>query len=240
MSEIIKTDICVIGGGSGGLSVAAGASQMGADVVLVEKDKMGGDCLNYGCVPSKALLAAGHAAQAVRDAGAFGIDVTLNGITHQAVHDHVKGVIAGIKPHDSVARFEGLGVRVLKGAAVFTSPQEIEVDGTRVQAKRFVIATGSRAMIPPIEGLTETPFYTNETIFDLTDTPKHLIVIGGGPIGIELAQAHRHLGAEVSVLEMASIMPKDDPELVDIVRLRLQSEGVNLHEGVKVVSVEKS
>lgn len=240
MSEIIKTDMCVIGGGSGGLSVAAGASQMGADVVLVEKDKMGGDCLNYGCVPSKALLAAGHAAQAVRDASAFGIDVSLNAINQQAVHDHVKGVIAGIEPHDSVARFEGLGVRVLKGAAVFTGPEEIEVDGIRVQAKRFVIATGSRAMIPPIEGLTETPFYTNETIFDLTETPKHLIVIGGGPIGIELAQAYRHLGAEVSVLEMASIMPKDDPELVDIVRLRLQFEGVNLHEGVKVVSVEKS
>lgn len=240
MSEIIKTDICVIGGGSGGLSVAAGASQMGADVVLVEKDKMGGDCLNYGCVPSKALLAAGHAAQAVRAARPFGVEATLDGINHQAVHDHVKSVIKGIEPHDSVARFEGLGVRVLKGAAVFTSPTEIEVDGTRVQAKRFVIATGSRAMIPPITGLQETPFYTNENIFDLTETPEHLIVIGGGPIGIEMAQAHRHLGAAVSVLEMSKIMPKDDPELVDIVRQRLQDEGVNLHEGVKVISVEKS
>ncbi|NVJ91013.1 MAG: FAD-dependent oxidoreductase, partial [Methylocystaceae bacterium] len=187
MSEIIKTDICVIGGGSGGLSVAAGASQMGADVVLVEKAKMGGDCLNYGCVPSKALLAAGHAAQAVRHAAKFGVEASLNGINHQAVHDHVKGVIASIAPFDSVERFEGLGVKVIQGAAEFSGPQEIKVDDTRIQAKRFVIATGSRVMIPPIEGLAETPFYTNENIFDLTKAPKHLIVIGGGPIGIEMA-----------------------------------------------------
>lgn len=240
MSEIIKTDICVIGGGSGGLSVAAGASQMGADVVLVEKAKMGGDCLNYGCVPSKALLAAGHAAQAVRHAAKFGVEASLNGINHQAVHDHVKGVIASIAPFDSVERFEGLGVKVIQGAAEFSGPQEIKVDDTRIQAKRFVIATGSRVMIPPIEGLAETPFYTNENIFDLTKAPKHLIVIGGGPIGIEMAQAHRHLGCDVSVLEMFKIMPKDDPELVEFVRDRLNNEGVALHEGVKVISTVKS
>ncbi len=240
MSEIIKTDICVIGGGSGGLSVAAGASQMGADVVLVEKGKMGGDCLNYGCVPSKALLAAGHAAQAVRHAGKFGAKATLDSVDQQAVHDHVKGVIAGIAPHDSVERFEGLGVQVIQAAAKFIGPQEIEADGKRIQAKRFVISTGSRAMIPPIPGLDETPFYTNENIFDLTESPKHLIVIGGGPIGIEMAQAHRHLGCEVSVLEMFTIMPKDDPELVDIVRSRLVKEGLNLHEGVKVVATAKT
>jgi pyruvate/2-oxoglutarate dehydrogenase complex dihydrolipoamide dehydrogenase (E3) component len=240
MTDVIKTDICVIGGGSGGLSVAAGASQMGADVVLIEKGKMGGDCLNYGCVPSKALLAAGHAAQKVRDAGKFGTNATLDSVNHQAVHDHVHDVIAGIAPHDSVERFEGLGVNVIQGAAKFTGPQEIEADGKRIQAKRFVISTGSRAMIPPIPGLDETPFFTNENIFDLTETPKHLIVIGGGPIGIEMAQAHRQLGSDVSVLEMFSIMPKDDAELVDIVRTRLVKEGLNLHEGVKVVGVAKN
>lgn len=240
MSDVIKTDICVIGGGSGGLSVAAGASQMGANVVLVEKGKMGGDCLNYGCVPSKALLAAGHAAQAVRNAPRFGAQAKLTGVNHQAVHDHVHGVIAGIAPTDSVERFEGLGVKVIQAAAKFVGPQEIEADGVRIQAKRFVISTGSRAMIPAIPGLEETPFFTNENIFDLTETPKHLIVIGGGPIGIEMAQAHAQLGAEVSVLEMFSIMPKDDPELVDIVRTRLNEEGLHLHEGVKVVGVAKS
>ncbi|NVK17116.1 MAG: FAD-dependent oxidoreductase [Methylocystaceae bacterium] len=240
MSEIIKTDICVIGGGSGGLSVAAGASQMGADVVLIEKAKMGGDCLNYGCVPSKALLAAGHAAQHVREAWQYGTNATLNKVDGQKVHDHVKGVIDGIAPNDSVERFEGLGVKVIQGAARFTSPKELEADGKLIQAKRFVIATGSRAMIPPIDGLTETPFYTNETIFDLTERPDHLIVIGGGPIGIEMAQAHKHLGSDVTVLEMFSIMPKDDPELVDIVRSRLIDEGLILKEGVKVVKTSKT
>lgn len=240
MSDLIKTDICVIGGGSGGLSVAAGASQMGAKVVLVEKAKMGGDCLNYGCVPSKALLAAGHAAQAVRETAQFGIDATLNNIDQKAVHDHVKGVIAGIAPNDSVERFEGMGVTVIQSAARFVGPQEIEAGGKRIQAKRFVVSTGSRAMIPPIPGLEETPFFTNENIFDLTERPQHLLVIGGGPIGIEMAQAHRQLGSKVSVLEMFSIMPKDDPELVDIVRNHLVDEGIDLHEGVKVVRVSGS
>lgn len=240
MSEIIKTDICVIGGGSGGLSVAAGASQMGADVVLIEKAKMGGDCLNYGCVPSKALLAAGHAAQHVREAWQYGTNATLNKVDGKKVHDHVKGVIAGIAPHDSVERFEGLGVKVIQGAARFNTPGELKADGKTIQAKRFVIATGSRAMIPPIDGLEDTPFYTNETIFDLTERPEHLIVIGGGPIGIEMAQAHKHLGSDVTVLEMFSIMPKDDPELVDIVRTRLVEEGLTLKEGVKVVKTAKT
>jgi len=237
MSEIIKTDICVIGGGSGGLSVAAGASQMGAKVVLVEKAKMGGDCLNYGCVPSKALLAAGHAAQAVRDVARFGIDASLNAIDQKRVHDHVHGVIAGIAPNDSVERFEGMGVKIIQSGAKFVGPQEIEAGGVRIKAKRFVISTGSRAMIPPIPGIDDTPFFTNENIFDLTETPKHLIVIGGGPIGIEMAQAHRQLGSAVTVLEMFSIMPKDDPELVDVVRSNLLHEGITLNEGVKVVGV---
>jgi len=240
MSTLLKTDICVIGGGSGGLSVAAGASQMGADVVLVEKGKMGGDCLNYGCVPSKALLAAGHAAQSVRDAARFGTEASITTIDPQKVHDHVHGVIAGIAPHDSVERFQGLGVTVLQGAARFTGPNEIEVNNQRIQAKRFVISTGSRAMIPPIDGLSDTPFYTNETIFDLTETPSHLIVVGGGPIGLEMAQAHRQLGAEVSVLEMASIMPKDDPELVDVVRTALKQDNIALHEGVKVIKTAQT
>lgn len=235
MSNVIKTDICVIGGGSGGLSVAAGAVQMGAKVVLIEKGKMGGDCLNYGCVPSKALLAAGHAVHAVHEAAAFGAQATLTGVDHQKVHGHVHGVIAGIAPHDSVERFQELGVNVIQGGAKFVGPNEVEANGQRIQAKRFVISTGSRAMIPPIEGLSDTPYYTNETIFDLTETPKHLIVIGGGPIGLEMAQAHRHLGSEVSVLEMFSIMPKDDQELVEVVRKQLVQDGIALNEGVKVI-----
>jgi len=239
MSDVIKADICVIGGGSGGLSVAAGASQMGAKVVLVEKGKMGGDCLNYGCVPSKALLAAGHAAQHVRDAAKFGTDATINNINQQKVHDYVHGVIAGIAPHDSVERFEGLGVKVVQGAAVFKGPQELEADGKIIQAKRFVISTGSRAFIPPIEGLNDVGYYTNETIFDITETPKHMIVLGGGPIGMEMAQAYHQLGSEVTVLVRSKMMPKDDPELVDIARTRLTAEGINIIENCKINSVTK-
>ncbi len=240
MSDIIKTDICVIGAGSGGLSVAAGASQMGADVVLVEKAKMGGDCLNTGCVPSKALLAAAHAANSIGKTAQFGIDATLNGIDPQAVHDHVHGVIASIAPHDSVERFEALGVRVIQGAARFRGPQEVEVEGTRIQAKRFVIATGSHAMVPPIEGLQDVDFLTNETIFDLQQTPKHLLVIGGGPIGLELAQAHRQLGSEVTIVEIAHLLPKDDPELVDHIRRKIINDGVHLKEGIKILNVNQT
>ena len=152
MPDVIHTDLCVIGAGSGGLSVAAGAAQMGAKVVLVEKDRMGGDCLNTGCVPSKALIAAGHAAQVVRSAGRFGVNGHEPEIDFLAVRDHVRSVIAGIAPHDSVERFEGLGVTVIKGAAHFTSPREVAVAGKRVTAKRFVIATGSSPGVPTDSG----------------------------------------------------------------------------------------
>lgn len=238
MSETIKTDICVIGAGSGGLTVAAGAVQMGARVVLIEKGKMGGDCLNYGCVPSKALIAAAHAAAAGRAGEAFGV-VAEPDVHFNKVHDHIHGVIAEIAPADSVERFEGLGVRVIKAKARFTGPREVDADGTRVRARRFVVATGSRPARLPIEGLDDCPYLTNETIFDLQERPDHLIVIGGGPIGCELAQAYRRLGANVTVLELRTIMPKDDPEAVDLVRRRLVAEGVDLRENVTIAAVRQ-
>lgn len=239
MSKVIKADIAVIGAGSGGLSVAAGAAQMGAKTVLVEKGKMGGDCLNYGCVPSKALIAAAHAANTVRHSGRFGVNGHEPEIDFAKVHDHVHGVIAAIAPHDSVERFEGLGVEVIQGAGRFTGPREIEVDGQRIRARRFVIATGSSAAVPPIPGLDDVPYLTNETIFDLTDRPEHLIVIGGGPIGAELAQAHRRLGAEVTILEMMRILGKDDPDVAEVVRRRLADEGVAMQEGISITSVAR-
>ncbi len=237
MSELVKTDICVIGAGSGGLSVAAGASQMGAKTVLIEKGKMGGDCLNYGCVPSKALIAAGHAAATTRHAGRFGVNGHEPEVDFAAVNDHVHGVIGAIAPHDSVERFEGLGVNVIKGTARFNGPNEVEVNGTRIRARRFVVATGSSAAHPPIPGLKDVPYFTNETIFDLRDRPEHLIVIGGGPIGSELAQAHRRLGSRVSVVEMFKILGKDDPEVTEVVRQRMADEGIDMLEGVKIVEV---
>ena len=238
MSNVVKCDLCIIGAGSGGLSVAAGAAQMGADVVLIEKGKMGGDCLNYGCVPSKALLAAGHAVQDARHATRFGVDVGEVEIDGKKVFDHVHDVIAGIAPHDSVERFESLGVNVIQGAGRFTGPNRVEVNDQIVQAKKIIVATGSRAFVPDIEGLDGLYVLTNENIFELDSVPEHLIVVGGGPIGCELAQAFRNLGASVTILEMFKIMPKDDPELVRVVRNRLLADGVVIHEGVTVVRAQ--
>ncbi len=240
MTETLNVDICVIGAGSGGLTVAAGASQMGARVALVEKGKMGGDCLNYGCVPSKALLAAGHAAQDMRGANRFGVIGPEPEIQSEGVYGHVHGVIKAIEPNDSVERFEGLGVKVIKAEARFTGRGEVEAGDTRIAARRFVVATGSSPFVPPIPGLDGAGFHTNETIFYADRLPDHLIVIGGGPIGIEMAQAHRHLGARVTVLEMFTVMPKDDPELVDVVRRQLANDGIDIHEGVNIKGVEKT
>ena len=237
MADIIKADICVIGAGSGGLTVAAGGAQMGAKVVLIEKGKMGGDCLNYGCVPSKAMLAAGHAAQAMREAGRFGITAVEPEIDFAAVHAHVRGVIDGIAPMDSQERFEGMGVQVIRDTARFTGPREVEAGGKRITARRFVVATGSTAAVPPIPGIEGVPVLTNETVFDLNVRPDHLIVIGGGPIGSELAQAHRRLGCRVTVLEMFSLLGRDDAEAADVVRRRMQTEGIEIREGIAVKHV---
>ena len=241
MTSVIETDICVIGGGSGGLSVAAGASQMGARTVLIERAEMGGDCLNSGCVPSKALIAAAHTAHSMRQADRFGVAAVEPSVDMAKVRDHVKGVIAAIAPMDSVERFEGLGVTVLQASARFSGPGEAVTDaGDTVRAKHFVIATGSRPMVPPVPGLSETPHLTNETVFDVADPVDHLIVVGGGPIGIEMAQAHRRLGAKVTVVEMFEVLGRDDPEVAGIVKDRLRAEGLTLMEGTKVVSTEKT
>jgi len=234
MTDTIEADLCVIGAGSGGLTVAAGGAQMGADVVLIEKGRMGGDCLNYGCVPSKALLAAGRAAQAMREAGRFGIGAGEPEIDFAAVKAHVHGVIKGIAPMDSQERFEGMGVRVIRAAGRFTGPREVEAGGNRIRARRFVVATGSTAAIPPVPGIGDVPVLTNETIFDLEERPRHLIVIGGGPIGAEMAQAHRRLGCEVTVLEMFTLLGRDDPEAAAVVRRRLLAEGVVIREGIRI------
>ena len=211
---------------------------MGARVVLIEKDKMGGDCLNTGCVPSKALLAAGKHAQAMRDTEAFGITPVEPQIDFAAAMAHVHNVIKGIEPHDSVERFEGLGVNVILGAARFTSARELIAGETPVRAKKFVIATGSRASVPPIPGIDATDHFTNENIFENRERPQHLLIVGGGPIGMEMAQAHRRLGAEVTVLELDRALSKDDPDLAAVVVERLQREGVTIKEGVQIDRVE--
>ena len=239
MAELIRPDICVIGAGAGGLSVAAGAAAFGVPVVLVEKGRMGGECLNTGCVPSKALIAAARRARMVAGAGVFGIRASEPQVDFGAVHDHVHGVIAAIAPNDSKERFTGLGVRVIEGVARFKDRDTVTVgDGIAIKARRFVIATGSSPAQPPIPGLEATPSLTNETIFDLAVCPQHLIVIGAGPIGLELAQAFRRLGASVTVLESAQPLAREDPECARIVLDQLAREGVVLRTGVTIGRIE--
>jgi len=243
MSAALECDICIVGAGSAGLLVAAGAAQLGAATVLIERGKMGGDCLNYGCVPSKALLAAAKTVASCRDAGRFGVTTGEPEIDFPAVIRHVHDVIATIAPNDSVARFEGLGATVIHATARFTAPDEIVADDIvagerRIRARRFVIATGSAPSAPPIPGLDQIPYLTNETIFDNTVRPDHLIIIGGGPIGMEMAQAHLRLGSRVTVLEAAQILAKDDPELAVVLRDRLLAEGVAIREGAAIARIE--
>ncbi len=239
MSDMtLNVDICVIGAGSAGLSVAAGASQLGSSTVLIERDRMGGDCLNTGCVPSKALLAASKAARRWRKEGDFGVTYAPPNVDVAAVNRHVHDVIAAIAPNDSVERFEGLGVKVIKDSARFVGPREVAVDGMQIRARRVVIATGSSAAAPPIPGLNSVPYLTNETVFENTELPRHLIIIGGGPIGLEMAQAHRGLGSEVTVLEAARVLPKDDPELAGLLRQHLAGEGVTIRERVRITRIE--
>ncbi len=240
MAELLTPDICVIGAGSGGLTVAAAAAAFGVPVVLIEKGRMGGDCLNYGCVPSKALIAAAKHADAFRHGAAFGIAAAEPAVDFAKVHDHIHDVIAGIAPHDSVERFTGLGVRVVEDAARFTDSKTVIAGDITVRPRRFVIATGSSPSAPPIPGLDSVGYLTNETIFDLTERPKHLIIIGGGPIGIELAQAHRRLGADVTVLEAFTPLGKDDPEHAAIVLQRVRDDGVVIRDGIKIVNVAET
>jgi pyruvate/2-oxoglutarate dehydrogenase complex dihydrolipoamide dehydrogenase (E3) component len=228
--ETLTTDLCIIGAGSGGLSLAAGAVQMGARVVLIEGGKMGGDCLNYGCVPSKALLAAAKTAEAMRR-GAAGVAGVEPQIDFAAVKAQVASVIEGIAPVDSQERFEGLGVHVIRAFARFTSPREVEAGGKIIRARRFVIATGSHPMIPDTPGLSEVPYLTNETIFAQTTRPEHLMILGAGPIAVEMAQAHRRLGCRVTVIARSRVMGRDDPEAVAVVVAALRAEGVEIREG---------
>ena len=240
MSRYFAPDLCVIGAGSGGLAVAAGAAQMGAEVVLVERGIMGGDCLNFGCVPSKSLLAAARIADLWRRGAGLGIAYARPRIDFAAVADSVQRVIAEIAPNDSAERFEGLGVRVLRAEARFTSPRTVHAGGVEIRPRRFVIATGSQPAVPPIPGLDDVPYLTNETVFANHDLPEHLIVIGGGPIGIEMAQAHRRLGARVTVLDVGPLLPRDDPELSAILAGRLSSEGIVVRPGIEIADIGRT
>ncbi len=239
MSQTLTPDICVIGAGSGGLTVAAAAAAFGVDVVLIEKGKMGGDCLNYGCVPSKAILAAGKHAHAIREAAHFGVMADEPKIDFRKVNQHIKSVIDSIAPNDSVERFTALGVKVIEAAGKFTDKNTVQAGDYTIKARRFVVSTGSAPFVPPIPGLDTVDYFTNETIFENKRKPAHLLVIGGGPIGMEMAQAHLRLGSKVTVIEGFKALGKDDPELAAIVLDKLRGEGLNILEGAMVSSIER-
>lgn len=238
--KTMSADLAIIGGGAAGLSIASGAAQLGRKVVLFEKGEMGGDCLNSGCVPSKALIAAAARAHAMRTAGKFGVASVEPEVHWAQVKAHIHGVIETIAPIDSQERFEGMGVTVVREHAAFTGPRTVASQSLEVTAGDIVVATGSVPFIPPIPGLAETPFETNETIFHLDAAPSHLIVLGGGFIGAELAQAFARLGAAVTIVEMGAFLGRADAEAAAVVAASLRADGVTILEGVKAVAAEKA
>lgn len=233
-------DVCVIGAGSAGLSVASGAAQLGRSVVLFEVDEMGGDCLNYGCVPSKALIAAGKHAHAFSSGEIFGVKVEKPTVNFETVKAHIQGVIDHIAPVDSQERFEGLGCTVIRERASFKDANTVESDTTEVKAKRFVVAVGSKASAPPIPGLAETPYLTNETIFSVKKQPQKLLIIGAGPIGLELGQAFKRLGSDVDILDIAAPLGRSEPEHADVLVNALKAEGVVFHAPVKTKLIRET
>ena len=230
-------DLAVIGAGAAGLSVTAVAARLGLKVLLVERERMGGDCLNNGCVPSKALLAAAEVAAQARGAARFGVRLPPPEIDWPAVSAHVTGVIETIRPNDSAHRFRALGATVLEGEARFVAPDAIMVDGRRITARRYVIAAGSRPAVPDIPGLESVPYLTNTSLFGIPGPPGHLLILGGGPVGLEMAAAHAALGWRVSLVEAGEIAGREDPELAGGLRAALIAQGVQLIEGVSVISV---
>ncbi len=235
-----NVDICIIGAGAGGLSIASGAAQLGRSVVLYEAEEMGGDCLNYGCVPSKALIAAGKHAHAFGTGGPFGIAPAKAKVDFAALKAHIKGVIETIAPVDSQERFEGLGCTVIRERASFMDANTVGSDTTITRAKRIVIATGSRAAAPPIAGLKDTPFVTNEDIFTIDELPKHLLIIGSGPIGLELGQAFLRLGSKVEIIDIAEPLDRSEPEHAKVLIGALKDEGVIFHAPVNTKLIRKT
>ena len=238
MASVLKTDICIIGAGAGGLSVAAAAAALKTPVVLIEKGELGGDCLHTGCVPSKALIAAGKAAAQMRGAARFGLAAQEPVIDFEKVMAGVKASIAAIGASDSQARYEAMGVRVIRAAGRFVAKDRVEAGGVTIKARRFVIATGSSPAPPAIPGLASSPYLTTDTVFDLKALPRRLLIIGAGAVGLELAQAFRRLGSEVEVLEKREPLAGMDRELAGVALRALAQEGVSIRPHIDIQNIE--
>ena len=236
-----KYDIAVIGGGAGGLVVASVAAQLGLDVALVEKQReLGGDCLHYGCVPSKALLRAAHVAQTVRHAGDFGIDSATPHTNLDKVNAYIDRAVKTIQQHDSHERFRQLGCDLFEGSARFLGRDSIRAGDIEIRAKRFVIATGSSAWVPAIDGIDRVDYLTNEGMFSLDSLPEHLLVMGAGPVGVEMAQAYAQLGSRVTLVEQAQqILPNFDKDIASTLKQQFLSDRVDIVHG-KVAGVRQS
>ncbi|HET6184546.1 MAG TPA: FAD-dependent oxidoreductase [Acetobacteraceae bacterium] len=231
-------DFAIVGAGAAGLSVAYAAARLGLRVGLIERGAMGGECLNTGCVPSKALLAAAHAAQAMEEAARLGIRAGAPSISWEGVRAHVRRAIDAAAPADSAERYRGLGADVIAGTARFVAPDTLEAAGRRIKARRIVLAVGARPAAPPIPGLDRVPYLTNETIFALKEPPEHLLIVGGGPIGLEMADAFAGLGAQVTIIEAARVAGKEDAELAAQLRDLLRAKGVAIEEGAAIAAAE--
>ncbi len=233
-------DAIVIGGGAAGLTAAGGCALFGLKVALIEGRKMGGECLNNGCVPSKALITAAKRAAEAREETRFGVTLAAPQVDYAGVHKHIYDAIAAIAPHDSQERFEEMGCEVIRDHARLIDRHTVEVGGRRISAPRIVLATGSRPFVPPIEGIDTVPYLTNENVFDLTERPGHLVIVGGGVVGMEMAQAFRRLGSQVTVIEPDRPMGRDDEDNVAVVVETMKAEGVRfVHGKAQAVSGRK-
>ncbi len=238
LADFLTPDLCVIGGGSGGLAVAEAARRYGASVVIVERDRLGGSALHAGTVPSRALAAAAAGAQAIRDAGAFGIAAEAGKVNFRKVHDHVEQVVAALAPAHSPSHLEALGAEIVKGEARFVDKRTLAAGDVQIRARRFVIATGARTSIPRITGLESIPYFTAETILDNTRKLTHLVVIGSTGSALELAQAYCRLGTEVTLVADGQLLPGSDPELVAVAMKRLAEEGVAIRINSSVTAIQ--
>ena len=234
-----KFDIIVIGAGSAGLTVASAAAQLGLKTCIIEKEAMGGDCLNWGCVPSKSLIHAAKVNQLKQKAATFGLTPKTEKVNLKKVMDYVRSVIKKIEPHDSAERFRKLGCTVIMSEAKFVNHHILEVKNKRIYGKKIVIASGSRSFTPPIPGLKEAGYQDHKTLFNMKVLPKKLLVMGGGPIGIEMAQAFSRLGSQVTVIQRSTILNKEDPDVAKYMKKLLEKEGITILENTTAKKVSK-